>query len=83
VTLTIGKVASLSKVTADTLRFYEREGLLSPAAKSSGGYRLYDRDAVALRLHADGNPGPVRLARQRQGLLPRHAPRGGRKEATD
>ena len=45
-TLTIGKVASLSKVTADTLRYYEREGLISPAAKSSGGYRLYDNDAV-------------------------------------
>jgi MerR family Zn(II)-responsive transcriptional regulator of zntA len=46
VTLTIGKVASLSKVTTDTLRYYEREGLISPAAKSNGGYRLYDRDAV-------------------------------------
>lgn len=45
-TLTIGKVASLSEVTADTLRYYEREGLISPAAKSNGGYRLYDRDAV-------------------------------------
>jgi MerR family Zn(II)-responsive transcriptional regulator of zntA len=46
VTLTIGKVASLSKVTADTLRYYEREGLICPAAKSNGGYRLYDHDAV-------------------------------------
>ena len=45
-TLTIGKVASISKVTADALRYYEREGLISPAAKSSGGYRLYDNDAV-------------------------------------
>jgi len=46
VTLTIGKVASLFKVTADTLRYYEREGLISPTAKSSGGYRLYDDKAV-------------------------------------
>jgi len=46
VTLTIGKIASLSKVSADTLRYYEREGLISPAGKSEGGYRLYDRDAV-------------------------------------
>ncbi len=45
-TLTIGKVAGLSKVSADTLRYYEREGLLRPAAKSRGGYRLYDREAV-------------------------------------
>ena len=45
-TLTIGRVASLSKVTTDTLRYYEREGLISPAAKSNSGYRLYERDAV-------------------------------------
>jgi MerR family Zn(II)-responsive transcriptional regulator of zntA len=46
VTLTIGKVASLFKITADTLRYYEREGLISPAAKSRGGYRLYDDGAI-------------------------------------
>jgi DNA-binding transcriptional MerR regulator len=46
VTLTIGKVASLLHVTSDTLRYYERAGLLDPAAKSRGGYRLYDREAL-------------------------------------
>jgi MerR family Zn(II)-responsive transcriptional regulator of zntA len=46
VTLTIGKVASAAEVSTDTLRYYEREGLIGPASKSSGGYRLYDRDAV-------------------------------------
>jgi DNA-binding transcriptional MerR regulator len=46
VTLTIGKVARLSKVTTDALRYYEREGLIRPVAKSSGGYRLYDNYAV-------------------------------------
>lgn len=46
VTLTIGKVAGLAKVTTETLRYYEREGLINPAAKSDSGYRLYDRDAV-------------------------------------
>lgn len=45
-TLTIGKIASLANVTTDMLRYYEREGLVNPAAKSDGGYRLYDRDAV-------------------------------------
>ena len=45
-TLTIGKIASAVKVSTDTLRYYEREGLIGPAAKSRGGYRLYDRDAV-------------------------------------
>jgi MerR family Zn(II)-responsive transcriptional regulator of zntA len=44
--LTIGKIASLAKVSADTLRYYERERLIAPTAKSPGGYRLYERDAL-------------------------------------
>lgn len=44
--LTIGKLATLAEMSADTLRFYEREGLIAPTSKSSGGYRLYDEDAV-------------------------------------
>ena len=45
-TFTIGKIASAVNVSTDTLRYYEREGLIGPASKSTGGYRLYDRDAV-------------------------------------
>ena len=45
-TLTIGRVASAVKVSTDTLRYYEREGLIAPTSKSRGGYRLYDGDAV-------------------------------------
>lgn len=45
--LTIGKLAALAEVTADSLRFYEREGLISPASKTGAGYRLYEEDAVA------------------------------------
>ena len=44
--LTIGKIATLAKVSADTLRYYERERLVEPAAKSDGGYRLYERDTL-------------------------------------
>ena len=44
--LTIGKIASLAEVSTDTLRYYERERLIKPAAKSSGGYRLYEPDAL-------------------------------------
>ena len=44
--LTIGKLAALADVTADSLRFYEREGLIAPAAKSEAGYRLYEDTAV-------------------------------------
>src|SRR5574338_632060 len=44
--LTIGKVAEKSQVTADSIRYYEREGLLRPAKKSASGYRLYTDDAI-------------------------------------
>jgi len=43
---TIGKLAVLAEVTADTLRYYEKEGLIAPTGKSEGGYRLYDNDSV-------------------------------------
>jgi DNA-binding transcriptional MerR regulator len=46
VSLTIGKIASLARVSPDTLRYYERERLIEPAAKSAAGYRLYERDAL-------------------------------------
>ncbi len=44
--LTIGKVAEKAQVTADSIRFYEREGLIRPAGKSESGYRLYTEEAV-------------------------------------
>lgn len=44
--LTIGKAAALANVTPDTLRYYEREGLIQPADKTSAGYRLYDAEQV-------------------------------------
>ncbi|MGQ0524230.1 MAG: heavy metal-responsive transcriptional regulator [Betaproteobacteria bacterium] len=44
--LTIGKIARAANVTADTLRYYERVGLLCPASKTPSGYRLYDTGAM-------------------------------------
>lgn len=44
--LTIGKVAAIVNVSTDTLRYYEREGLIDPTSKSRGGYRLYDQNAL-------------------------------------
>jgi DNA-binding transcriptional MerR regulator len=44
--LTIGKLAAQAGATPDALRFYEREGLIAPSAKSRAGYRLYEQDAV-------------------------------------
>jgi DNA-binding transcriptional MerR regulator len=43
---TIGKLADTTDTTADTIRFYEREGLLQPAGRNDSSYRLYDQDAV-------------------------------------
>ena len=44
--LTIGRLASTSGVSATTLRYYEREGLLAPSDRSRSGYRLYDEAAI-------------------------------------
>ncbi|HHY50972.1 MAG TPA: heavy metal-responsive transcriptional regulator [Alphaproteobacteria bacterium] len=44
--LTIGKLAKAGDISPDALRYYEREGLLAPASKTDGGYRLYGEDAV-------------------------------------
>ena len=47
VCLSIGKVARGSGVAIDTIRFYEREGLLPPPQRRASGYRVYDRGVVA------------------------------------
>ncbi|MBE1277594.1 Zn(2+)-responsive transcriptional regulator [Enterovibrio baiacu] len=48
--LQIGQLAKRAGVSGDTLRFYEKVGLLQPASRSESGYRLYDEDAVS-RIH--------------------------------
>lgn len=42
----IGEIAKASGVGIDTLRYYEKEGLLRPAGRSDSGYRHYDQQAV-------------------------------------
>ena len=47
--MTVGEVAKKMGVTVRTLQYYDKEGLLSPSAKSEGGRRLYNsRDLVIL-----------------------------------
>lgn len=49
----IAEAAELSGFAPTTLRFYEDEGVLAPAARSAAGYRMYgDRDVERLRLVA-------------------------------
>ena len=44
--LTVGRLAALADVSANTVRFYEREGLMHVPAKTESGYRLYATEAV-------------------------------------
>jgi MerR family Zn(II)-responsive transcriptional regulator of zntA len=43
---TIGQLARRAHVNTDSVRFYERQGLLSPGRKTSAGYRLYSDEAL-------------------------------------
>ena len=48
--LTIGRLAKAAGVGIDTVRFYERAGLLPQAARTASGYRTYgDADVERLR----------------------------------
>jgi MerR family transcriptional regulator, copper efflux regulator len=48
--LGIGKLAKLAGVNIDTVRYYERNGLLAPSARLASGYRRYgDVELARLR----------------------------------
>ena len=51
--MTIGQLAKRAGATPDTIRYYEREGLLPEPARTSGNFRDYD-DGAAERLRAIG-----------------------------
>lgn len=47
--MTVGEIAKKMGITVRTLQYYDKEGLLSPSAQSTGGRRLYtDKDLVEL-----------------------------------
>jgi DNA-binding transcriptional MerR regulator len=48
-TLSIGELASRAGVTRDTLRYYEKLGLMAQAPRTTGGFRVYSA-AVLQRL---------------------------------
>jgi MerR family transcriptional regulator, copper efflux regulator len=45
--LTIGQVARQAGVGVETVRFYERQGLLEEPSRRESGYRQYPEDVVA------------------------------------
>ena len=44
--LTIGAVAKLAEVNIETMRYYERRGLVPRPPRSGSNYRLYPEDTV-------------------------------------
>ena len=44
--LTIGKVAHQGGVKVQTIRYYERRGLLPKPARTAAGYRKYSDEAI-------------------------------------
>ena len=44
--LTIGKLAKATNTSIDTIRYYERMGLLNPDARSAHDYRMYEESAI-------------------------------------
>ena len=44
--MTIGRLADAADVSVDTVRYYERRGLLAEPRRTPGGFRDYDADAL-------------------------------------
>jgi MerR family transcriptional regulator, copper efflux regulator len=44
--LSIGKVARRTGIGVETIRFYEREGLLAAPLRKDSGYRLYPERVI-------------------------------------
>lgn len=45
-TYSIGQLAKEASVNTQTIRYYEREGILKPINRSDSGYREYDKDCL-------------------------------------
>jgi len=43
---TIGQLASTAGVPSSTVRYYERQGLLSPDGRTGGNFRVYDGESL-------------------------------------
>jgi DNA-binding transcriptional MerR regulator len=44
--LRVAELAAAAGVSPDTIRYYEKAGLLLPPSRSAAGYRVYDQAAV-------------------------------------
>src|SRR6266581_4859338 len=74
--LTIGQVATAADVNVQTIRYYERRGLVPTPRRTASGYRQYTDDAVArLRFikHAQELGFSLQEIQELLGLRVRHA----------
>jgi DNA-binding transcriptional MerR regulator len=56
-TMQIGEVAERIGLSLRTIRYYEEVGLVTPSARTQGGFRLYtEHDAVRLQVVKDMKP---------------------------
>jgi DNA-binding transcriptional MerR regulator len=52
--MTIGRVATAARISIDTIRFYERRGIVAQPRRNFSGYRVYSSDVLErLRFIAD------------------------------
>lgn len=75
-TYQIGELAARGGVTPDTLRYYERLGLLPEAPRTNGGFRLYSEAALD-RLRFIRQAQTLGLTLQEVGDLVRYQNTGG------
>ena len=72
---TIGKLAEAAGVHVETIRYYERRGLLAPPPRSASGYRQYSPDDVwRLQFIARGKRLGFTLAEIAEVLSPASSP---------
>jgi len=45
-TVQIGKAAQVAGVSVDTIRFYQKLGIINSVRRSAGGYRLFDGEQI-------------------------------------
>ncbi len=48
--LTIGQVAKRAGINLQTIRYYERQGILAPVHRTDAGYRMFSSESVR-RIH--------------------------------
>jgi MerR family transcriptional regulator, copper efflux regulator len=73
--MTIGELARIGGVSVETLRFYEKKGLISPPTRRPSGYRDYPASAAAeLRFIRNGKELGFSLVEIRELMVLRERP---------